>query len=94
MELVRIPRRIDDPPHVLMWSLDEFMPMAVGLAFGMMIGQATISFLVGYIFTRYYRRYRDTHPDGYLLHLMYWYGIATMKKAKTIKNPFVRRYFP
>ncbi|MDF5223363.1 type IV conjugative transfer system protein TraL, partial [Vibrio parahaemolyticus] len=40
-----------------------------------------------------YRRFRDNHPDGYMLHMLYWGGfIAT--KAKSLKNPFIRRYFP
>jgi conjugal transfer pilus assembly protein TraL len=94
MKPVQIPRRIDDPPHILMWSADELIPMAVGLSFGMMIGKATICFLVGYMFTRYYRRYRDSHPDGYFLHLLFWVGIIKKMTAKTMKNPYIRRFYP
>ncbi|NMU81693.1 conjugal transfer protein TraL, partial [Vibrio parahaemolyticus] len=43
--------------------------------------------------TNLYRRFRDNHPDGYLLHMIYWAGFI-MTKAKSLKNPFVRRYLP
>ncbi|TDX26810.1 conjugal transfer pilus assembly protein TraL [Modicisalibacter xianhensis] len=93
MEPVRIPSRIDDPVHVLLWSLDELAPMFCGLILGMAIGQATIGFLVGLMVTNFYRRYRDTHPDGYLLHIVYWAGFV-FTKARSMVNPYVRRYLP
>ncbi|WP_249925480.1 type IV conjugative transfer system protein TraL [Escherichia coli] len=52
-----------------------------------------ICFLGGLLVTNLYRRFRDNHPDGYLLHMIYWAGFI-MTKAKSLKNPFVRRYLP
>ena len=91
---IRIPTRIDDPPHVLIWAVDEVAPMLIGLSFGMMIGEALICFLIGYLFTRFYKRFRDNHPDGYFLHLIYWWGLMPASKARSMKNPFIRRYLP
>ncbi|AVF73804.1 type IV conjugative transfer system protein TraL [Vibrio parahaemolyticus] len=93
MKPVKIPRRIDEPPHMLLWSADELAPMLLGLVIGVMMGKALIFFLIGLAVTNLYRRFRDNHPDGYMLHMLYWGGfIAT--KAKSLKNPFIRRYFP
>ena len=93
MQPVKIPNRVDDPIHVLLWSLDELAPMFGGLILGMAVGQAMIGFVVGLVVTNFYRRYRDSHPDGFLLHLVYWGGFL-FSKARTMVNPYVRRYFP
>lgn len=92
MEPVEIPGRIDDPIHVLMWSLDEMGPIFVGLIFGMAIGQAMIGFGIGIVITNNYRKYRDRHPDGYLFHMFYWSGFY--QATRSMVNPFTRRYLP
>jgi conjugal transfer pilus assembly protein TraL len=93
MQPVKIPSRIDDPVHVLMWSLDEMAPIFCGLILGMAIGQAMIGLGIGLVITNFYRRYRDNHPDGYLLHIAYWGGFM-FTKARSMVNPFIRRYLP
>lgn len=93
MEPVRIPSRIDDPIHVLMWSLDEMAPIFAGLILGIAVGQAMIGFVTGLIITNYYRKYRDNHSDGYLIHIGYWAGLL-MTKSRSMVNPYARRFLP
>lgn len=95
MEPVKIPRRVDEPPHLLLWSMDEILPLLIGLVMGVMIDKLGVCLVVGFIITKLYSKYRDSRPDGYLLHIIYWMGVpATRRKARIFKNPFVRRYFP
>ncbi|MBY5940571.1 type IV conjugative transfer system protein TraL [Halomonas sp. DP5N14-9] len=93
MEPVRIPSRIDDPIHVLMWSLDEMAPIFAGLILGIAVGQAMIGFGIGLVVTNQYRKYRDNHPDGYLIHIGYWAGLL-FTNARSMVNPFIRRFLP
>lgn len=93
MKPVKIPSRVDEPPHILLWSADEMLPMLMGLGIGIVIGQAMICFLIGLVVTKLYARFRDNHPDGFLLHLIYWSGFLHTK-ARSMLNPFVRRYLP
>ena len=93
MKPVTIPGRIDDPPHVLLWSADELVPMLVGLCFGIFIEQALICTAIGFVITSGYRKFRDSSPDGYLLHLLYHYGFLPAK-GKSMLNPYIRRLFP
>src|SRR5699024_11097638 len=72
MEPVAIPRRIDDPPHILLWSADEILPMMFGLVIGIIFKQALLCFLIGFAVTNLYKRFRDDHADGVLLHMLYW----------------------
>lgn len=93
MKIIDIPRRIDEPPHLMLWSADEFAPMLLGLVVGVVIGKALLCFLVGMMVTNLYRRFKDSHPDGYLLHMLYWSG-APLSRAKSMVNPFIRRFYP
>ena len=93
MKPVKIPRRVDEPQHLMMWSADELAPMLIGLVIGVVLGKAFICTVIGLVITNLYRKFRDNHPDGYLLHMLYWTGLP-MTKSKTFKNPYIRRYFP
>lgn len=93
MELIRIPSRIDDPPHLLLWSADELAPMLLGLTFGIFIGQAAICSVIGFFITSAYRKFRDNNSDGYFLHMLYHAGFLP-PKGKSMINPFIKRLFP
>lgn len=93
MEPIKIPSRIDEPPHIMLWSLDEMAPMMLGLVAGIMMGQALICTLIGFFITKAYRKFRDNSPDGYLLHLLYHWGLFPLK-GRSMINPFIKRMFP
>jgi conjugal transfer pilus assembly protein TraL len=93
MEQVKIPKRVDDAPNFLLWQVDELAPMIIGLLIGMFMDQALLMFLLGAMVTKYYRKFRDSKPDGHLYHTLYWYGVVPLK-ASCMKNPYIKRYFP
>ena len=71
IHLTQIPTQIDAPQHLLLWSADEVVPIAVGLIIGMILHKALICTLIGMGMTHFYRKFRDQHPDGYLMHRFY-----------------------
>lgn len=93
MKPVRIPRRVDEPPHLLLWSADELAPVLIGLFAGVMLDKLFVCVAIGLIVTNLYRKFRDNRPDGYLMHLLYWFGMP-ITKAKSFKNPYSRRFIP
>jgi conjugal transfer pilus assembly protein TraL len=93
LEPVTIPKHIDEPITLLIWSADEFVPFALVVIFGMLIGQLTISLILSVVVIKAYRRFRDNRPDGYPLHAVYWTGLLP-SRALTAPNPFIRQYFP
>jgi conjugal transfer pilus assembly protein TraL len=93
MEPVTIPKHIDDPVTLLIWSADEFAPAAFLLILGILIGQVTIMLVLAVIAIKAYRRFRDNRPDGFPLHAAYWIGLLP-SKAITIPNPFIRAFYP
>lgn len=91
MQPICIPQRIDEPPHLLLWSADELVPIIVGIAGGVFLNHVLIFTIGGFVIARIYRRYRDNRPDGYLFHLL-WHAGFWPSKARSMKNPYVRRY--
>ena len=93
MKPITIPGRVDDPPHLMLWSSDELAPMLLGLTFGIFIGKALICTIIGFLITSAYRKFRENSPDGYLLHMLY-YGGFLPPKGRSMINPYIRRIFP
>ena len=93
MQETKIPIRVDQPPYLLLWSSDECMPVVFGFGIGLLIGQAFICTTVGIIVAHFYKKFRDMHADGYLMHLLYWYGFGFCR-SKSMLNPFIKRLIP
>ena len=90
---MELPRRIDDKPRMLFWTADEAVPFLVLTVVGMAINQLMLCILLGLAASWLFRKYRDRHPDGYLLHALYWYGVLPLR-ARCLINPFLRRILP
>ncbi|MDM1717348.1 type IV conjugative transfer system protein TraL [Thiopseudomonas alkaliphila] len=93
MKQVEIPRRVDDPPHLLLWSTDELAPILVGMFCGVMFGNMGLFLIFGGIVAHFYGKYRDNHPDGLFLHAIYWMGFP-IARSRIFKNPYCRQYLP
>jgi len=89
----QMPKSLDDPDQVLLWSIDELLPVAVLFGLGITMHQLTAAVVGIVVFLKVYRRFRDGRPAGYLQHLAYWYGF-TGAETTTVKNPFIRRFLP
>ncbi len=93
MEPIFIPKYIDDPITLLIWSADEFVPFAAVLLIGMLIGQLSIALILSALVIKAYRRFRDNRPDGFPLHAAYWVGLLP-SSAISMPNPYIRRFLP
>ncbi|EGV18494.1 MULTISPECIES: type IV conjugative transfer system protein TraL [Chromatiaceae] len=93
METLDFPHHIDEPPTLLLWRMDDLMPLVLALVAGILAGQLTIALLLGALLSHGYRRFRDRQADGYALHLIYWFGLMPLG-ARSTPNPFARHYVP
>jgi conjugal transfer pilus assembly protein TraL len=89
---VEIPRHVDDPPTLLLWRIDDLVPVVVVvmLVLGILADQLLVFLLLGIVLVRLYGRFRDSRPDGYALHWASWVGL----RGRTTPNPFIRRWLP
>ena len=90
---VEIPRHVDDPPTLLLWRIDDLVPVVLMLAFGILSDQLLVFLVGGIMLVRLYGRFRDSRPDGYALHWAYWIGLLHLR-ARTAPNPFIRAFLP
>ena len=90
---VEIPRHVDDPPTLLLWRVDDLVPVVLMLVFGILVDQLLVFLLLGIVLVRLYGRFRDSRPDGYALHWAYWVGLLGLR-GRTTPNPFIRRWLP
>jgi conjugal transfer pilus assembly protein TraL len=93
MDPVRVPVEIDTPHQVLLWSVDEFVPFMLFLIIGNLTGHLVSFCVMGGVIGHFYKRYKNTRPDGYLNHLLYWAGFRG-QKGMTYLNPYAREFLP
>ena len=90
MRLVRVPRYIDAPMQIAFWEFDEIAPMVLLMAFGIMSGTLTYMFILMFVVTKWYQKYKSTARRGALLHWMWWHGMYDV--GGRFKNGLARRY--
>jgi len=88
---LKMPRGLDDPHQVLLWSVDELVPFLTFLVIGVMMQQVLFFGIVGFALSRILRRYKDQRPDGFLLHIIYWFGFMP-ERGRVVPNPFRRKW--
>ncbi len=92
MDQIVIARYVDDPPHFLLWQVDELAPPVLGLMAGITADNVVVFLLLGFGCNFIYRRFRDNHPRGFLLHLAYYY-LGMPLRGRCFPNPFIREFF-
>jgi conjugal transfer pilus assembly protein TraL len=93
VDSIPLPKYIDDPITLLIWSADEFVPFSAVLLIGMLMGQLTMALIFSALVIKAYRRFRDNRPDGFPLHVAYWWGLLP-SSAISVPNPYIRKFFP
>jgi conjugal transfer pilus assembly protein TraL len=71
------PKYIDAPPLILLWRVDDLVPIVLCLVIGIFTGNPGTMFkliVLGVLLVRLYSKYRERRPDGHALHFLYWYG--------------------
>ncbi|MGI9295061.1 MAG: type IV conjugative transfer system protein TraL [Pseudomonadales bacterium] len=92
MQQLYMPRNLDDQFMVFFWSADELLPGFAVFVVGVLINQKLICLLIALLVTKFFRKMKEGHPDGFLLHALYWIGLIGDKQARTLPNPFKREY--
>jgi conjugal transfer pilus assembly protein TraL len=91
---IKIPRYIDANQVILFrWTFDELAIFGTFFIIGIITGHPTIGMGIGMVAVRSFSRYRNTKPDGFLLHVMYWWGFVPLKNRSAL-NAFHRRILP
>lgn len=90
---LEMPKYIDDPPHLLLWRVDDLAPIVLMLIVGILADRLLMFLIIGLLLVRLYSKFRESRPDGYALHFLYWSGLLPIT-GRTTPNPFARRWLP
>lgn len=77
--MTRIPRYIDDPPTILFWDVDEISVICICMVVGIITGELTKFIIGGLIVSKLIGKMKSEKQDGFLQHLLYWWGIMPLK---------------
>lgn len=89
-----MPRSLDEQMYVLFWSADELLPGLFIFIIGVLINQKLVCLLAALVVTKLFRKMKEGNPDGFLLHVGYWYGLISNPRAYSMPNAFVREFIP
>ena len=93
MKPLRMPRSLDEQMYVLFWTADEILPGLAIFILGVLINEKLLCLLLALIVTKLFRKLKEGNPDGFLLHLGYWYGLIG-NRAYSMPNAFIREFVP
>lgn len=91
MQPVELPQGVDQPPSLLLWRLDDLIPLLLMLVIGILSDRLWLFLILGFLLSRLYGRFRDSRPDGFALHWCYWHGLLPLQ-ARSCPNPFSRNW--
>jgi conjugal transfer pilus assembly protein TraL len=90
---IAFPRDVDSPSRILFWTVDQIVPFSAMAVIGMLVGSLFTFSVLGIALAWGMSKFRDSKPDGYLQHWVYWYGVLPIK-GRTAINPFLRSIRP
>lgn len=93
MSEIEFPRYNDLPPRFLFFSIDQTIVVATGVAFGAVTKNLLPALIVCVIVAWAIGRWREARPDGYMVHMLFWYGVLPAK-GRSVLNPFLRKVLP
>lgn len=91
MEPIDIPIYLDEPKMILIFSSDQFAAFVVAFTLGLVLKQLMAGIFIGVGFAWLFRKFRESVPDGYVAHLLYWYTGFPLA-GRCVLNPFIRRF--
>lgn len=108
MQKIVLPRHVDAPQRFLFWTIDQLVPFSVFVGVGIMTRQLMTSVVIGGFVVWQFNRYRESKADGYVRHLMWWYGLVKpaekrkylggwfgpKRPIRSVLNPFARKVLP
>jgi len=73
----KFPETLDRPLQIIWWETDELAPLLVGLLL-YLITDVWLFLILGYLGTRFYSKYKNRLPDGFLGHIAYALGLKNI----------------
>ena len=90
---ILIPQHQDDPQWVIIWPIDELLPILLGGCTGLLVGQLLVGVLIGYLIAKAYKFAKSSRHKGFVMHWLYGHGLL-WSRTRTLKNTYERKFIP
>jgi len=90
MQPLELPHGVDDSPSLLLWRLDDLIPLILMVVIGMLTDRLAVFPVLDLVLSRLYGRFRDSRPDSFALQWCYWHGLLPPRAR--CPNPFSRTW--
>ena len=88
----RVPRRINDPMIALIFDVDQLGPSFILAGLGNLLG-ATLYGAIAGVFWFWLSGYiKRNYPDGFLVHLCWFYGFLPFGDTRAMPDPLKREW--
>ncbi|KQB57324.1 MULTISPECIES: type IV conjugative transfer system protein TraL [Acidovorax] len=82
MRTIDIPSAIvDDPPHILFWEADEFIPALTIFVILYLWDMTFLAIVASIAFTKAFARVKGSNMRGLLFHMLWWPGLIRMNSV-------------
>lgn len=90
MDRYVIPRRLDEPERIGLWTIDEFVVMAGPFFVGILIGHLIFGILFGFLGWWGLRKAKAGRATSWLLHMGYWHLPPGVTGIRAIPPSYLR----
>ena len=86
-----VPRRLDDPELIGLWTLDEFMGLVIPFAWGILAQHILIGIVVAGAVWFALRKAKAGRASAWVIHAAYWYLGESFVRLRATPPSHMRR---
>jgi type IV conjugative transfer system protein TraL len=91
MDKYHIPRHLDEPVKIILWTMDEFFIFIIPfITLLLWFNQPIIAIVLGVMFVAFLKRLKGEQGHYFIYNLMYWY-LPDMIKFKKTPPSYIRQ---
>lgn len=79
--MTRFCKYIDDQPSLFFWDLDEIIILSSFFVIGMLVERLLLFLAIGIGIRYFLVKLKKEKSEGFLFHILYWWGILSFKKC-------------
>ena len=87
-----LPKRLDDAPRFLLWSIDEAFSILIPLFFGMVMGLGILTPILAFLSGYCWKKVKGSGGSNLLKAIIYWYYPRSILGLKSAPDSSIKKY--
>lgn len=85
-----IPKKIDAPEKILLWTLDEVLSFIIPFFLGVALNQSTSGILIGVGSFIFWKMFKGSSSPAVLMGVLYWYLPSFIFNTRSVPGSHIR----